>query len=54
MYKKLSDEGVYITNTEFCPHHPKAKLKFKKNCSCRKPKNQMIKNILSNYNIDFK
>ena len=55
MYKKLSDEGVYITNTEFCPHHPKAKIKkFKKNCSCRKPKNQMIKNILSNYNIDFK
>ncbi|WP_419770226.1 MAG: D-glycero-beta-D-manno-heptose 1,7-bisphosphate 7-phosphatase [Candidatus Marinarcus sp.] len=44
MFKK---EGIYLSQVEFCPHAPSD------NCNCRKPKIQMIENILKNHEIDL-
>ena len=44
---------IYIRDVKYCPHHPKyGKGIYKKKCLCRKPNNQMITNILKNWNID--
>ena len=51
----LSDKKIYIDQVEYCPHHPKAKIKkFRKKCSCRKPGNLMIRKILKKWNINLK
>jgi D,D-heptose 1,7-bisphosphate phosphatase len=55
IYKIFKKNNIFISDTQFCPHHPNAKIKkYRKICGCRKPGNLMIKNILSNYNIDIK
>lgn len=46
--KKFEEKNIYISQIEFCPHHPNL------NCDCRKPKTGMIENILKNYSIDLK
>jgi len=52
---KFDQNNIKIDHVEFCPHHPQATIKkYKKFCSCRKPKNGMINNILSNWLIDKK
>jgi len=51
----LSDKKIYIDQVEYCPHHPKAKIKkFRKKCSCRKPGNLMIRKIMKNWHINVK
>jgi len=53
--KKFIQNNIKIDHVEYCPHHPQAILKkYKKFCNCRKPKNGMINNILSNWLIDKK
>jgi D-glycero-D-manno-heptose 1,7-bisphosphate phosphatase len=47
MLKELKTHNIDISQVEFCPHTPT------QNCKCRKPKTQMIENILQNYNIDL-
>lgn len=47
MLDKLSENGIVISQVEFCPHGPED------NCSCRKPKTGMIDNILSKHEIDL-
>jgi len=47
MLKEFEKNGIEISQVELCPHTPDA------NCNCRKPKTQMIDNILANYNIDL-
>jgi D-glycero-D-manno-heptose 1,7-bisphosphate phosphatase len=55
IYQIFNEKNIFFSDTQYCPHHPQAKIKvFKKNCKCRKPGNLLIKNILSNYNIDIK
>ena len=52
---KFDQNNIKIDHVEFCPHHPQATIKkYKKFCNCRKPKNGMINNILSNWLIDKK
>ncbi|MDC0863369.1 HAD-IIIA family hydrolase [Candidatus Pelagibacter sp.] len=42
----LKKYNVLISDTKFCPHHPKfAKKKYKIKCECRKPNNMMIKEL---------
>jgi len=47
MLDQLESNGIFISQTEFCPHGPED------NCTCRKPKTGMIDNILSKYQIDL-
>ncbi len=55
----LGNEGVYLDDIIFCPHHPdkgyaEENVKFKIDCECRKPKTGMIDSMVSKYNIDVK
>ena len=53
--KFLKNRKIKITKIEFCPHHPKGKVKkFKKKCKCRKPGNLMIKRIYKKWKINKK
>ena len=59
LHKKIKKyflkKNIYINDVKFCPHHPKGIVKkFKKKCLCRKPGNQMIKEILKSWNINIK
>ena len=51
--QKLSSKNIYFDEVQFCPYHPKAKIKkYKKITSLRKPGNKMIKNIISKWLIN--
>jgi len=50
-------EGAKIDKIYFCPHHPDRgypgeNVKYKTECSCRKPKTGMIERAIKDYNID--
>ena len=47
MIEEFKKNDIKISQVEFCPHTPD------ENCTCRKPKTQMIDNILANYDIDL-
>lgn len=47
MKEELKKENITISQIEYCPHTPKDE------CTCRKPKIGMIKNILKNHDIDL-
>lgn len=47
MINEFKKENIFISQVEFCPHHPM------ENCKCRKPKMGMIENILKNYDVDL-
>ncbi len=53
----LGNEGVYVDDIYYCPHHPDKgfegeipELKF--DCTCRKPNTGMIEQAAEKYNID--
>ena len=51
--QKLSSKNIYFDEVQYCPYHPKAKIKkYKKITSLRKPGNKMIKNITSKWLIN--
>ncbi|MDD2698939.1 MAG: D-glycero-beta-D-manno-heptose 1,7-bisphosphate 7-phosphatase [Arcobacteraceae bacterium] len=47
MVEQFKQEGIEISQVEYCPHAPEV------DCSCRKPKTGMIEKIASNFKIDF-
>lgn len=47
MIEKMENEGITISQVEYCPHHPDD---F---CDCRKPRIGMIKKILNDFDIDL-
>lgn len=50
----LSERGIKVLETYYCPHHPNGKLKqFAFDCSCRKPKPGMILNAAKRHGIDL-
>ena len=58
MEKLLGNEGAYINDLYYCPHHPDKgfegeipELKF--DCDCRKPKTGLIEKAVKKYNIDL-
>ena len=52
---RFSLRNIYFDEVQYCPFHPKGKIKkFKKNSSLRKPNNKMIKNLMFNWLIDKK
>ena len=47
--QKTGIDAIY-----YCPHYPEGKIaKYRKPCSCRKPKTGMIKHACSDYMIDM-
>lgn len=52
--KMLLKKGVVLINYFYCFHHPFAKiLKYKRVCSCRKPKIGLLKKAARKFNIDL-
>ena len=52
---KLSLKNIYFDEVQYCPYHPKSKIKkFKKRSSLRKPDNKMVKNLMSNWFVNKK
>jgi len=52
--KFLLNEGVKITKTYYCPHHPNATIsRYKKECSCRKPAEGLLLKAKREFNIDL-
>jgi histidinol-phosphate phosphatase family domain/HAD-superfamily hydrolase, subfamily IIIA len=54
----LGEEGAYVDDIFFCPHHPDRgfageRPEYKTECSCRKPKDGMFRQAAEKYNIDL-
>jgi len=54
----LGDEGAYLDDLLYCPHHPDKGFEgevpqYKTNCECRKPKPGMLFEAAKRYNIDL-
>ena len=51
----LQKRNIFFDDVNFCPYHPKAKIKkYKKKTEFRKPGNLMIKQIKKNWHINMK
>jgi mannose-1-phosphate guanylyltransferase / phosphomannomutase len=54
----LGEQGAYLNDLFFCPHHPDKGFpgeipELKIDCDCRKPKIGLLKRAQERYNIDF-
>lgn len=54
----LGQEGAYIDDLFYCPHHPDKgfegeRIEYKIECECRKPKPGMLLQAAEKYNIDL-
>ena len=57
LHKKIKEflinKNIFIDDVRYCPHHPRFGIKkYKINCECRKPKNKMIIDLISYWNIN--
>ncbi len=53
MNDHFKDHGFYFEEFSYCPHNPMGTLApYNVICSCRKPKNGMIKKLISKHNVD--
>ena len=52
MVSCLEEEGAYITDIEYCPHHPEALEESERHCTCRKPSPEMILRLAERHRID--
>lgn len=53
--KMFEQRNIYLKKMYYCPHHPKFATiqKYKKMCSCRKPKPGMLLQAALEFNIDL-
>jgi len=52
--KKCIDNGIYLTDTFYCPHYPYSTIsKYRKECNCRKPKTGLFERAIDAYDIDL-
>ena len=54
----LGEQGAYLDNLLFCPHHPDKgfegeRIEYKTDCNCRKPKPGLLIKAAEIYNIDL-
>lgn len=55
MYRRLENEGIFITAEYFCPHHPEKGIgKYKIDCNCRKPKTGMLEKAIKDFSLDVR
>ena len=49
---RLSKKDIFFNDVQYCPFHPKGKIKmYRKKSNLRKPNNQMVKNIFNKFLI---
>ncbi len=54
MTEQLAAEGAHIDGLYICPHHPEAaQEKYRKTCSCRKPKTGLLEQAAAELNLDL-
>ena len=54
MLEKLQENGVFLTDVLYCPHHPEAVVdKYKKDCDCRKPKLGLFYKAVEKWKLDL-
>ena len=58
MEQLLGEEGAYVDDIFFCPHHqdrgyPEENKEYKIDCDCRKPKPGLLLKAAERYNIDL-
>lgn len=54
MHKRFNEEGILISGTYFCPHHPSLGVEtYKKKCLCRKPNPGMILRAVAEHKLDL-
>lgn len=54
MTRQLAEKDAHIDGLYICPHHPEAKEeRFRKDCSCRKPKTGLLEQAAREMNIDL-
>lgn len=52
---QFSRNGVNLTSTYYCPHHPNfGNQRYKKKCDCRKPGSLLFNQAKETFNIDMK
>ena len=50
----LLKKNIFIDDVKYCPHHPKFGIgKYRISCNCRKPNNQMIKDLIKDWSINI-
>lgn len=49
----LQAEGVTLTGTYYCPHHPEGSPPYRQVCSCRKPEGGLVQRAVQEHNIDL-
>lgn len=53
--KTLQSHGITLDGEYYCLHHPYASIsKYKKDCTCRKPKTGFFTQAVKNHDIDLK
>lgn len=54
LLEELKKNGITISLSLYCPHHPEAKvLKYRENCNCRKPKTGLYDKAVEILDIDL-
>ena len=54
LFQKIHDaSGGVITDTAFCPHHPKSENPLMQHCDCRKPSPKMILDLAQKHDINL-
>lgn len=54
MISRFKEEGISVSETFYCPHHPDALIpELSIECNCRKPKPGMILKASKKYNIEL-
>jgi D-glycero-D-manno-heptose 1,7-bisphosphate phosphatase len=54
MERELAAAGAHLDGIYICPHHPEAKEeRFRKDCTCRKPKTGLLEQAAAELNLDL-
>ncbi|GAA0857320.1 D-glycero-beta-D-manno-heptose 1,7-bisphosphate 7-phosphatase [Aliiglaciecola litoralis] len=54
MTKQFAQQGVILTDTFYCPHHPEhGKGPYLRQCTCRKPQPGMLFDAAKKYDLDL-
>ena len=55
MRRELAAEGAHLDGIYICPHHPEAEEeRFRRDCSCRKPKTGLLEQAASELELDLR
>lgn len=49
----LGAEGVTLTGTYYCPHHPEGNPPYRQTCNCRKPNGGLVERAAREHSIDL-